>query len=87
MKHIKYLAAVALLLAGCTVSYYVGYHQNDTKNYMAASIMSDAIRLEYDNLEDSEKNSTYTAYSSLEEICCEYEIDTDSLLNEYVWCY
>lgn len=53
----------------------------------AASMFSDCIRLEYDLLEDYEKNSTYTAYSALEEWCYEDQIDIDSLLSEYVWCY
>ena len=55
--------------------------------YKAACLMSDAIRLEYDNLDDSLKNCTFTAYSSLEEACCEEGIDTDSLLKTYYWCY
>lgn len=57
------------------------------KCYKAACLFSDAIRLEYDNLDESEKNCTFTAYSSLEEACCEEGLDTDSLLREYVWCY
>ena len=55
MKTIKVLAAVTLLLATSAVSYWCGYHNNDTKNYQAACLFSDAIRLEYDTLDDDEE--------------------------------
>lgn len=86
MKTVKILAAVVLLLATNTVSYYIGKGEAD-KAYKAAALFSDAIRIEYDNLKEDEKNCTFTAYSSLEEACCEEGLDTDSLLKEYYWCY
>lgn len=86
MKTVKILAAVVLLLATNTVSYFVGKNEYN-EAYKAAALFSDAIRIEYDNLDESEKNCTFTAYSSLEEACCEEGLDTDSLLREYVWCY
>lgn len=82
MKLIKVIAAVTVLLVCCAVSYQMG-----TRSYKDACLMSDAIRLEYDNLSDDEKNCTFTAYSALEEACQEEGIDPDSLLKKYVWCY
>lgn len=78
-------AVVAVVLLN--LGYSMGYHQKNSEHYKAACILSDAIRIEYDTIEDEEKNCTYSAYSALEEGCCELGIDTDSLLRSYVWCY
>lgn len=91
MKYIKIWLVAAVMVATSAVSFIAGRQYEEkyytSEAYKAASIMSDAIRLEYDSLDDNEKNCIYTAYSALEESCSEYEMDTDSLLSEYAWCY
>lgn len=84
------LSIVIILVITNFFSFVIGrqYGEDSLSTiYKEASLMSDAIRLEYDNVEDNLKNCTYTAYSALEEACCEEGLDTDSLLNVYVWCY
>ena len=53
MKTIKLLAAVALLLAGCAVSYQVGKaveHKQHTKDYQVAQIMTTCCNNMVDNI-------------------------------------
>ena len=91
MKYIKIWLVAAALVATSAVSFMAGRDYEEkyysSESYKAACILSDAIRIEYDTLDDDEKNCTYTAYSALEEACCEMEIDTDSLLRQYVYSY
>jgi len=87
MKTLEVLGIVFIAVVLLACGYSMGYHQRNSESYKAACILSDAIRIEYDTIEDDEKNCTYSAYSALEEGCCELGIDTDSLLREYVWCY
>ena len=78
------------LVATSAVSFCIGRHYGESdyeQAYKAACMFSDVIRLEYDVLDDDEKCCTYTAYSALEEWCCDDGVNTDSLLNKYVWCY
>ena len=49
MKTIKIIAAVVLLCVVSAVSYYAGYHNNDTKNYEAACLQADFIRYAIDH--------------------------------------
>lgn len=91
MKYIKTWLVAAALVATSAVSFMAGRDYEEkyysSEYYKAACLFSDAIRLEYDNVDDSLKNCTFTAYSSLEESCCEEELDTDSLLRQYAWSY
>jgi len=91
MKSIKIWLVAAALVATSAISFMAGREYEDkyysSEHYKAACILSDAIRIEYDTIDEDEKCCTYSAYSALEEGCCELGIDTDSLLREYVWCY
>ena len=91
MKSIKILLVAAALVATSAISFMAGRDYEEkyysSESYKAACILSDAIRIEYDTVDDDEKNCIYTAYSALEEACCEMGIDTDSLLKQYVYSY
>ena len=88
MKSIKIIAAVVLLLATNAVSYYVGYHNNDTKNYEVAGRMSDLIRCYYDHLQE---DSLIEDYGCFDELCGIFLWD-DCVgepieLDDYYYCY
>jgi len=97
MKTIKCLAAVALLLAGCAVSYYAGYHNNDTKNYEAACLQADFIRYLVDHFD--EETECFNIGAEIENSYEEYFGDIDcgcfktkyithiSDFDNYYWCY
>lgn len=91
MKYIKIWLVAAILVATSAVSFVAGRNYEEkyysSESYKAACILSDAIRIEYDTVDDDEKNCTYTAYSALEEACCDMGIDTDSLLRQYAYYY
>ena len=91
MKYIKFWIIAALLFISYCTGFLIGRNYEDkyytSEDNKAACLFSDAIRIEYDLIEDSVKNCTYSAYSALEESCCELNIDTDSLLKQYTWCY
>ena len=91
MKYIKIWMVTAALVVTSAVSFMAGRNYEEkyysSESYKAACILSDAIRIEYDTVDDDEKNCTYTAYSALEEACCEMGLDTDSLLRQYVYSY
>ena len=93
MKKLKYLAAASLLLAGCAVSYWMGYNAQDGKNYEAACLQADFIH----HLMDSDKEPSING-SEVEESFYEWFQDLDmgvyntkhlSLkeLEDYSWCY
>ena len=93
MKTIKRLAAVALLCAGCAVSYYMGYNAQskpveNNKHYEAACRMADVIRCYQDHLSE---DSIIQDYGCFEEIVGtfldEYNDGTPVNLEEYSWCY
>lgn len=82
------LYTIIILLNGVLIGFILGKHYVNHKlvnndAIKAASLFSDAIRIEYDNIDEEDKNCTFCAYSVLEEFCCEENIDTDSLLNKY----
>ena len=94
MRTIKLLAAVAILIVSCAVSYYVGYHNNDTKNYEAACLQADFIRYLIDHF-DGETECANIG-SEIEESYYEYFTDIENFktsikdikeLNDYYWCY
>lgn len=94
MKTIKSLAAVALLLAGCAVSYWCGYHNNDTKNYEAACLQADFIHylMSWDgecwNVGSEVEESYYEWFQDLDIGIYNTKHLTDiKQLNEYCWCY
>lgn len=91
MKYIKILLVAATLVATSAISFMAGRDYEEkyysSESYKAACILSDAIRIEYDTVDDDEKNCTYTAYSALEEACYDMGLDTDSLLRQYVYSY
>lgn len=101
MRPIKVIAAVALLLAGCAVSFCVGrnyeYHQFGERNFEAACLQADFIRYLIDHF-DGETECANIG-SEIEECYYEYFQDLDNGefgtkeirdirdFEEYYWCY
>lgn len=96
MSRLKIIAAVVLLLATNAVSYYVGFNNNDTKNYEAACLQADFIR----SLMDWDFNQTGPSIGAeIEESYYEWFQDLElgnyktkklkdiRQLEEYHWCY
>lgn len=101
MKAIKSIAAVALLCAGCAVSYYAGRHveyQQHVKDYEAACLQADFIRYIIDDFdgETSMANIGMEIENSYEEYFQELNnpniwktkgITSIRDFNDYYWCY
>jgi hypothetical protein len=98
MAKIKILAAVVLLCVVSAVSYYVGYHNSDTKNYEAACLQADFIRFIIDdfNGETEMANIGAEIENSYEEFF--QDLDNQNIwktskitsikdFEEYYWCY
>jgi hypothetical protein len=98
MTKIKILAAVVLLCVVSAVSYYVGYHNSDTKNYEAACLQADFIRFIIDdfNGETEMANIGAEIENSYEEFF--QDLDNQNIwktskitsikdFEEYYWCY
>ena len=97
MSRLKIIAAVVLLLATNAVSYYVGFNNNDTKNYEAACLQADFIRYLIDHF-DGETECANIG-SEIEECYYEWfqELDNGNFntkhitdikdFEEYSWCY
>jgi hypothetical protein len=88
MNRIKYLAAVALLLAGCAVSFYAGRmysHSCHERDYQAACILSDCCHNMVDNL-GLEAEEIYCEY--VDNLDCYPEITvTREQITNYHWVY
>lgn len=80
MSSLKVIAAVAVLLVSCAVSYYVGYHTNDTKNYEAACLQADFIRYIIDDFDGETEMANIGA-----EIENSYEEFFQDLDNQNIW--
>ena len=80
MAKIKILAAVVLLCVVSAVSYYVGYHNNDTKNYEAACLQADFIRYIIDDFDGETEMANIGA-----EIENSYEEFFQDLDNQNIW--
>lgn len=93
MQIAKCLAAVALLCGVSAVSYYVGYHNNDTKNYEAACLQADFIHSLMDYPKDVQLTSSeieesyYEWFQDLEYGVYETKHLTLKDLENYYWCY
>jgi hypothetical protein len=98
MFSLKNVAAVAVLLVLCTVSYYVGYHNNDTKNYEAACLQADFIRFIIDDFDGETEMANIGAEieNSYEEFFQDLgnsniwktsRITSIKDFEEYYWCY
>ena len=98
MAKIKILAAVVLLCVVSAVSYCIGYHNNDTKNYEAACLQADFIRFIIDdfNGETEMANIGAEIENSYEEFF--QDLDNSNIwktskitsikdFEEYYWCY
>lgn len=98
MVKIKIIAAVAVLLVLCAVSYYAGYHNNDTKNYEAACLQADFIRFIIDDFDGETEMANIGAEieNSYEEFF--QDLDNSNIwktskitsikdFEEYYWCY
>lgn len=101
MRTIKSIAAVALLCAGCAVSYYAGRHveyQQHVKDYEAACLQADFIRFIIDQFDGEtemanigmEIENTYEEY--FQELDNPHSFKTKGItsiedLNNYYWCY
>ena len=80
MAKIKIIAAVVLLCVVSAVSYYVGYHNNDTKNYEAACLQADFIRFIIDDFDGETEMANIGA-----EIENSYEEFFQDLDNSNIW--
>ena len=98
MKTIKIVAAVVLLLVTNAVSYYVGFNNNDTKNYEAACLQADFIRFIIDDFDGETEMANIGAEieNSYEEFF--QDLDNQNIwktskitsikdFEEYYWCY
>ena len=89
MKKMKYLAAVLVLCASSTVSYYMGFKAQSDKHYEAACHMSDLIRCYQDHLnaEDSDIQD-WGCFEELEgNFLHDDAIGNPVNLEDYSWCY
>ena len=98
MRTIKIIAAVAVLLVLCAVSYYAGYHNSDTKNYEAACLQADFIRFIIDDFDGETEmanigaeieNSYEEFFQNLDNsnIWKTSKITSIKDFEEYYWCY
>ena len=101
MKTVKSLVAVALLCAGCAVSYHIGKAESNAqhlKDYEAACLQADFIRYIIDDFEGetSMANIGMEIQNTYEEYFQELENHniwkTDHIksikdLDDYYWCY
>ena len=98
MKPLRYLAIVALLCIVSTVSYHIGYHNSDTKNYEAACLQADFIRFIIDEFDG--ETSMANIGMEIENTYEEYFQDLDNPniwktskvtsirdFEDYYWCY
>ena len=84
MKTIKLLAAVAILIVSCAVSYSIGCN----KHYEAACHMSDLIRCYEDHLTEDSLIEDYGCFEELEGIFLHDDgIGNPVDLSKYSWCY
>jgi hypothetical protein len=88
MKKMKYLAAVLVLCASSTVSYYMGFKAQSDKHYEAACHMSDLIRCYEDHLTKDSLIEDYGCFEELEGIFLHDDaIGNPVNLGDYSWCY
>lgn len=98
MFSLKSVAAVAVLLVLCAVSYYAGYLNNDTKNYEAACLQADFIRFIIDDFDGETEMANIGAEieNSYEEFFQDLnnsniwktsKITSIKDFEEYYWCY
>lgn len=92
MKNIKFI--LALLVVG-VVSYCLGYHNNDTKNYEAACLYADFVH----SWMDEDIDVMYNPGSEIEESFYEWFQDLEygiyntkylksvKDMEAYAWCY
>ena len=98
MKPLRYLAIVALLCIVSAVSYHIGYHNSDIKNYEAACLQADFIRFLIDEFdgETSMANIGMEIENSYEEFF--QDLDNHNIwktskvtsirdFEDYHWCY
>ena len=98
MKPLRYLAIVALLCIVSAVSYHIGYHNSDIKNYEAACLQADFIRFIIDefNGETTMADIGMEIENSYEEFF--QDLDNSNIwkttkiksiedFEEYSWCY
>jgi len=80
MFSLKNVAAAVLLCVVSAVSYYVGYHNSDTKNYEAACLQADFIRFIIDDFNGETEMANIGA-----EIENSYEEFFQDLDNSNIW--
>lgn len=85
MTYKSKLAAVALLLVACAVSFIVGYNLNTSRHYEAACRMADVIHCYNDYLLE---DTTSQDYGYFEEIQGVFLLDEDPIdMTKYSWAY
>ena len=79
------LAAVALLLVACAVSFITGYNLNNSRHYEAACRMADVIHCYNDYLIE---DTTSQDYGYFEEVQGVFLYDEDPIdMTQYSWAY
>jgi hypothetical protein len=85
MSNKQKLAAVALLLVACAVSFTVGYNINNSRHYEAACRMADVIHCYNDYLIE---DTTSQDYGYFEEVQGVFLLDEDPIdMTQYSWAY
>lgn len=88
MKKLHLLAAVAVLLVSCAVSFYLG-RQSRIKDYEAACILSDICRIQMD-YHDEYGGFAELYYDVLGNLDCRKDnlhITGKEIANNYYWAY
>lgn len=88
MKYMKYLAAVALLIATSAVSYQCGKNSCvdvASKDYQAACVLSDVCHFMMDNLGNDAEEIYYDTIDNLD--CDPDLVITREEIQKYNWIY
>lgn len=82
------LAAVALLLVACAVSFTVGYNLNTSRHYEAACRMADVIHCYEDNLREDTTMQDWGCFDELQSVFLYDDAIGEPIdMSEYSWIY
>lgn len=79
------LAAVALLIVACAVSFIAGYNLNNSRHYEAACRMADVIHCYNDYLLEDTASQDYGYFEEVQGV---FLLDEDPIdMTQYSWAY
>lgn len=82
------MAAVALLLVACAVSFVAGYHTNTSRHYEAACRMADVIHCYEDNLREDTTMQDWGCFEELQGVFLYDDAIGEPIpMYEYSWIY